>query len=78
MTVRFVPDGESRLYGSPEFQARLEEVRRAVRAKYAAEYCAAGFWRRVMLVRRIAAEIEGETARISPSRESLYFLQLSI
>ncbi|HEY1601442.1 MAG TPA: hypothetical protein VGG64_17705 [Pirellulales bacterium] len=75
MTMRFVPDGETRLYGSAEFQAGLEEIRRSVRAKYAAEYGAAGYWRRVMLARCVAAEIKREIAKVSPSRESLYFCQ---
>jgi hypothetical protein len=72
MRPRFVCDGEWRLRRSPEFQARLRELRDAIQARHAAEVAAAGFVRRLVLHWRIAAEFRRERRKIEPSPYSLY------
>lgn len=69
---RFIADGEWRLRRNPEFQARLRGVRERVKARHTAELANAGFFRRMVLRWRIAAEIRRERRKIEPSPESLY------
>jgi hypothetical protein len=72
MKSGIVEDGESRLFESKEFQARLRELRASVRARHAAEMAEAGFFRRFVLHWRIAAEFRRERRKIEPSPSSLY------
>ena len=73
MKPQFIVDGESRLRWSPEFQARLRELRHSIQRRYAAEFARAGFFRRLVLRWRIAAEFRGERQSIEPSPRSNYF-----
>ena len=75
MKTRFLADGESRLRGGLEFQARLRELRESIQARHAAELAAAGFFRRLLLRWRIAAEFRRERRKIEPSPGSLYSSQ---
>ena len=77
MKSRIVADGESRLRSSPEFQTRLRELRESIRARHAAELAKAGFFRRLVLHWRIAAEFRRERQRIEPSPGSLYSSQIT-
>ena len=72
MKSRIVADGASRLRQSPEFQARLRELRDSVRARHSAELAEAGFFRQLLLRWRIAAEFRRERRKIEPSPGSLY------
>jgi hypothetical protein len=72
MKAHFVSDGESRLLGSPEFQAQLRELRESIRARYGAELAEAGLFRRLVLHWRIAREFRRERRKIEPSPSSLY------
>ena len=72
MKPRIVADGEWRLRRSPEFQARLRELRESIHARHAAELAAAGFIQRLVLHWRIAAEFHRERRKIVPSAGSLY------
>jgi hypothetical protein len=72
MKAHFVSDGESRLRGSREFQARLRELRESIRARYGAELAEAGFFRRLVLQWRIARAFRCERRKIEPSPSSLY------
>jgi hypothetical protein len=72
MKPRFVADGASRLQDSPEFQARLRELRDSIRARHAAELEEAGFFRKLVLRWRMAAEFRRERRKIEPSPGSLY------
>jgi hypothetical protein len=77
MKSRIVSDGESRLRSSPEFQARLRELRESIRARHAAEFAAAGFFRRFVLRWRMATEFRAERRKIEPSPGSLYSSQIA-
>jgi hypothetical protein len=77
MKAHIVADGEERLHSSPEFQARLRALRDSVRARHAAEFEKAGFFGRLTLRWRIAAEYRRERRKIVPSPESLYSAQVS-
>jgi hypothetical protein len=72
MKPRFVADGGLRLRESPEFQVRLRELRESVRARHAVGLAKAGFFRRLILRWRIAAEVRKERRKIEPSPQSLY------
>ena len=76
MKPRFVADGESRLRRSPEFQARLRDLLESIQARHAAELAPAGFFQRLLLRWRIAAEFRRERRKIEPSPGSLYSSQL--
>ena len=72
MKPHIVSDGAARLRGSPEFQARLRQLRETIRARHAAEFAAAGVIRRLVLRWRMAAELRAERRKIEPSSGSLY------
>jgi hypothetical protein len=72
MKARIVADGRSRLLRSPEFQARLRELRETIQKRHAAELAEAGFVRRLILNWQIAAEFRKERREIEPSAESLF------
>jgi hypothetical protein len=76
MKPRFVADGANRLRSSPEFQARLRELRESIQARHAAEFAEAGFFQRLVLRWRIAREFRRERQKIEPSRGSLYSSQI--
>ena len=76
MKPRFVADGESRVRSSPEFQARLRELRESIRTRYAGELAQAGFFQRLVLHWRIAREFRRERRMIEPSPGSLYSSQI--
>lgn len=75
MKTRIVADGEARRRQSPEFQARLRELRSSIEARHAADHAAAGFFRRMVIRWRIAMEFRRERRAIGPSRDSLYSSQ---
>lgn len=77
MKPGIVNDGESRLRSSLEFQARLRELRDSVRARHSAEMAEAGFFRRLVLRWRMAAEYRRERRKIEPSPRSLYSSHIS-
>ena len=77
MKLRIVADGESRLHRSPEFQARLRELRESIRAQHAVEFAEAGFFRHLVLRWRMAAEFRAERRKIEPSSQSLYSSQIA-
>jgi hypothetical protein len=64
--------GARRLHASPEFQARLRELRETIQARHLAEFAEAGFFRRLVLRWRIASEYRRERRKIVPSNGSLY------
>jgi hypothetical protein len=70
--TQFVADGESRLRQTPEFKARLRELRKSICARYAAELSGAGLVRRLIVRMRIAIEFRSERRKIEPSPSSLY------
>ena len=72
MKSRIVEDGETRLRTSKEFQTCLRELRKTIRARYAAEFAGAGFLRRLALHWQIAVEFRRERRKIEPSSRSLY------
>ena len=76
MKSRIVTDGEIRLRESPEFQARLRELRESIRARHADELAKAGFFGRIVLRWHIAAEFRRERRKIEPSPQSLYSSQI--
>lgn len=76
MKTRIVSDGEWRLRSSPEFQGRLRELRQFIRARHAAEWAQASFFRRLLLRWRISAEFRRERRKMEPSAGSLYSSQI--
>lgn len=72
MRSRFVVDGIRRIRRSPEHQARVRELRESIEARHAAEWAQAGFFRRLLLGWRTAAEFQRERQKIEPSIDSLY------
>jgi hypothetical protein len=50
----------------------MQKLRENVQARYAEEFKAAGFFRRLLLRWRIAAEFKKERQKIGPSRYALY------
>jgi len=72
MKSHIVSDGEARLRQSPEFQARLRELRESIRVRHAARLAEAGFFRRLLLCWRMAAEFRAERRKIVPSSQALY------
>lgn len=72
MKPRIVADGAWRLRRSPEFQARLRELRESIEARHATELAQAGFVRGLILRWRIAAEFRRERRKLEPSPGSLY------
>jgi hypothetical protein len=72
MTSRIVADGEIRFRRSKEFQTRLRELRESIRARHAAEYVGAGFFRSLVVDWRIAAEFRRARKKMEPSPHSLY------
>ena len=77
MGPKIVADGPWRLRRSPEFQARLRELRESIEARHATELAEAGFVRRLILRLRIAAEFRRERRKIEPSPGSLYHSQIA-
>jgi hypothetical protein len=77
MKPGIVEDGESRLRSSPEFQARLRGLRDSIRARHSAEIAEAGFFQRLVLRWRMAAEYRRERRKIEPSPDSLYSSHIS-
>lgn len=72
MNSPFVVDGERRLLESEELRTKLREVKADIRSRYAEKMAKAGFFRRLALRWRMAAEYRQERKRIVPSAESLY------
>ena len=63
---KFVADGRERIA-----RGEIERIRREVRARYADQMAAAGFFRRLWLRVRIRREIERQLNKIAP-RDGLY------
>lgn len=72
MNPHIVADGKRRLDRDPKNQARLQELHDSIAARYAGELANAGFFQRLILRRRIAAEFRRERRRLEPSPGSLY------
>ena len=72
MKHQIVSDGAERLRRSPEFQARLRELRQTIQARHAAELSQAGLFRRLVLRWQIAVEFRRERRTLVPSAHSLY------
>ena len=72
MKSRRVTDGEMRLRESPEFQARLRELKESIRARHAEAFAKAGLVRRMFLRWQMAVEFRRERRKIEPSAHSLY------
>ncbi len=77
MNPRFVADGDQRLRRSAEFQARLRELRESIQTRHAAAFSQAGFFQRLLLRWRIAAEFRRERRKIEPSPGSLYSIPIT-
>mgnify|MGYP000925126052 CR=1 FL=1 len=75
MTSQLLVDGEERLAESPEFQARLAQLRREIEQRYAAELAEAGVFKGLYLRWKIAAEYHHQASRLYPSPESLYAVE---
>ena len=76
MKPHIVEDGELRLRESPEFRARLRDLRESIRGRRAREYKEAGFFRRLVLQWQMAAEFRRERRQIEPSPQALYSSQI--
>ena len=72
MKPGIVADGKSSLYQNKEFQSRLRELHEAIRKRHLAELATAGFFRRLVLRWRMAADFRRERRTITPSPQSLY------
>lgn len=77
MNARFVVDGEQRLRNCAEFKARLHELRLSIRTRHAAELAQAGFFERMLIRCRMAAELREEKARIKPTSQALYISKIA-
>jgi hypothetical protein len=69
---RFVEDGGRRLRECKGYQRRLRELHETIVAQHAAELAEAGFWGRLTLRWRMAAEFRRERRKFTPSPESYY------
>jgi hypothetical protein len=72
MKSQIVADGESRLRKCEGQQARLRDLHDSIIARHAAEWENAGFFGRLALRHRMAAEFREERGKIEPSKYSLY------
>ena len=72
MKHQIVSGGADRLQRSPEFQARLRELRQAIEARHAAGLAQAGVFRRLILRWQMAVEYRRERRTLVPSAHSLY------
>lgn len=72
MKSGIVADGAWRLRTWPQYRLRLRELRDSVRARYATELAEAGFFHRLALHWRLAAEYRQERRKIEPSSQALY------
>jgi hypothetical protein len=78
MKPHFVSDGESRLLGCSEHQARLQELRMSIKARHAAEFASAGILRKLTLWWRMRVEFRSERRKIEPSPDCLYYSQIVV
>jgi len=72
MKPHIVADGNMRLRQDKKFQARLQELSESIRARHGDELAKAGFFRRLVLHWRMAAEVRKEKRKLEPSQHSLY------
>jgi hypothetical protein len=72
MKTHIVADGEKRLKGSSEFNAKLRVLRQDIRARHESELAIAGFFRRCIIRWRMALEYRRERRNMVPSSRSLY------
>ena len=72
MNSAIVADGQSRLDRCPQREARLRALRQALYERHAAELARAGFFRRLVLRWRIAAELRRDRRKTSPSPQALF------
>lgn len=72
MKPRIVADGDRRLRQSPEFKARLRELRETIRARHAAGLAGASLVERFVLRLRMAAEFRQERRKLEPAPGALY------
>ncbi|HXA44417.1 MAG TPA: hypothetical protein VNZ25_02830 [Candidatus Angelobacter sp.] len=75
MKSKIVADGDLRLRRDEKFKARLQAVHDSVRARHELELAEAGFFARLILRWRFAAEIRKERQKIEPSPYSLFSSQ---
>ena len=67
-----VADGRVKLNQNEGYRSRLRELHESIRANYAVDFAEAGFFRRLVLRWRIAAEYRQERRRTKPSPQSLF------
>ena len=72
MILPITADGSGRVVRNPAMQARLRELTESIQTSHAAELAKAGFFRRILLRWRMAAEYRKEKRRMLPSPQSLY------
>jgi hypothetical protein len=72
MNLKIVADGWERLRRDPEFQAKLRELRKSIKARHAAGWQQAGFFGRLLISWRITLEYRRARSKVVPSPESLY------
>lgn len=78
MKPHIVADGNLRLRQDKKFQAQLQELSNSIRARHAAELAKVGFFRRLVLRWRIAAEVRKEQRKLEPSHHSLYISRIEL
>ncbi len=67
-----VADGAARLRSSPEFRAKVTELRAMVEAHYADQFQSASLFQRWLIRRRVEREVEARIREMAPSLEALY------
>ena len=72
MKSMIVADGAARLIRGKKFDGRLQGLRDSIRARHESELADAGFFARLVLRWRMAAELRRERRKIEPSAYSLY------
>ena len=72
MTEHFHAGGEANLKESTEYREKMRRLRDSLYERYAGELAKAGFFRRLILRWRIAAEYRRERQKIGPSSQALY------
>jgi hypothetical protein len=72
MKNALMADGKERMLANDAVQYRLRDLHAAIRAKHAEDLEQAGFFRSILIRRRIAAEFRKERRKIEPSKYSLF------
>ena len=69
---QIVHNGARRMHATPQFQARLQELRKTIHARHAGELSQEGFFRRQVLRWQMAVEFRRERRRLAPSAQALF------